>query len=265
MWQIFNYISVSAIILWALSIAIVLIPKFTETYRKVGLIIALLGTILLVAFVAGLWVTLERPPMRTMAETRLWYSLFVSIVTWIIYLKTSNKAMFALGYIMSIVFLIVDIIHPEYQSKSLMPALQSYLFIPHVIVYMISYAILGAASISTLKAFYYYRKNSEVEKDIALSMQLVYPGFAFLTWGMLLGAFWAKIAWGNYWAWDPKETWALLTWFFYLILIHIHKFLPNKKKLIITLLALSFIVLIITWMGIKYMPTGMQSVHVYGG
>lgn len=173
--------------------------------------------------------------------------------------------MFTLGFTMSIVFLIVDMVHPEYQSKALMPALQSYWFIPHVVIYMISYAVLGAASISTLKAFYFYGNNKNVDNDIALAMKLVYPGFAFLTWGMLLGAFWAKVAWGNYWAWDPKETWALLTWFFYLILIHVHRFLPNQKKLILTLLALSFIVLITTWMGIKYMPSAMQSVHVYGG
>ncbi|HOP03863.1 MAG TPA: cytochrome c biogenesis protein CcsA [Tenuifilaceae bacterium] len=265
MWQFFNYISLTAIILWIVSIVIVLSPWQSISLRRLGLAFSLTGTVLLVAFISALWIELERPPMRTMAETRLWYSLFMSIVTWFIYLKTNNKPMFVLGFTMSVVFLVVDMIHPEYQSKSLMPALQSAWFIPHVVVYMISYAILGAASVSTLKAFYLYRKNQDVESDIALSMQLVYPGFAFLTSGMLMGAFWAKIAWGNYWAWDPKETWALLTWFFYLILIHIHKFLPHKKRLILWLLALSFIVLIITWMGIKYLPSGVQSIHIYGG
>ena len=50
---------------------------------------------------------------------------------------------------------------------------------------------------------------------------LVYAGVAFLSIGMLLGSLWAKEAWGNYWSWDPKETWAVITWMGYLIYIHL--------------------------------------------
>ncbi len=47
---------------------------------------------------------------------------------------------------------------------------------------------------------------------MAAADTLVYIGTAFLTFGMLSGALWAKEAWGHYWNWDPKETWALITW-----------------------------------------------------
>jgi len=234
--------------------------------KKITKYLPLIGNIAILIFIVILWINIERPPMRTMAETRLWYSFFVAWVTWIIYLLTSDKAIYWLGFIMTSIFLFIDIIHPEYQSKSLMPALQSPWFIPHVVVYMISYSVLGASCFSAIKGlFSLYKKNTISDKYILLSMKLVYPGIGLLTLGMLMGALWAKIAWGNYWSWDPKETWALLTWFFYLITIHIHHSFPNKKKLLLWILGLSFIVLIITWMGIKYIAPSMQSIHIYGG
>lgn len=174
--------------------------------------------------------------------------------------------MYLLGMVMSLVFLIVDVLNPEYQSKNLMPALQSPWFIPHVVIYMIAYAVMAAACLSAVKGLVnLYKGKNDADSDINLAMKLVYPGMALLTTGMLLGAIWAKIAWGNYWTFDPKETWALLTWLFYLFTIHLHYACPKRKKLLLWILGLSFIVLIITWMGIRFLPSAMQSIHVYGG
>jgi len=250
---------------WFAGTVLLLLKK--ETGRAGWIVKAgpLFSTLVLTIFVIFLWCELERPPLRTMAETRLWYALFVSGIISILFVKTRDNALYFLGAMMASVFLIVDVIHPEYRSKALMPALQSPWFIPHVIVYMISYAVLAAACLSALRGLFHNRGNSAVSQKhyITLSMQLVYPGFTLLTLGMILGAIWAKIAWGNYWSWDPNETWALLTWLFYLITIHIHHNFPEKRKLLLWLLGFSFLVLIITWMGIRFLP-GMQSIHVYG-
>lgn len=250
---------------WLIAGVFILFKPKNKHTRWISIVFPVLGNIATLLFLALLWIELERPPMRTMAETRLWYSLFVAWITWSIYLKTRSAHMYLLGFIMASVFLIVDIIHPEYQSKTLMPALQSPWFIPHVVIYMISYAVLAAACLSALIGMYsLHKKRSSLEKEISLAMKLVYPGMGLLTLGMLMGAIWAKIAWGNYWTYDPKETWALLTWLFYLITIHLHYAHSDKKRLLLWILALSFIVLIITWMGIRYLPSGMQSIHVYG-
>ena len=241
---------------------------FTRKQAQLKRILAwgfpLVGNVLLLTFTTILWLQLERPPMKTMAETRLLYAVFVGIITWAIYLKSSSRWMYLLGNVMAMVFLLVDLIHPEYQQKNLMPALQSVWFIPHVVVYMISYAVLAAACLSALMGLFRssFGKN-DFRNDLNLAMKLVYPGTALLTIGMLLGAIWAKIAWGNYWSFDPKETWALLTWLFYLITIHIFNAFRNREKLVLWMLSLSFLVLIITWLGIRYLPSAMQSVHVY--
>ena len=93
---------------------------------------------------------------------------------------------------------------------------------------------------------------------------MVYVGLAFMTIGMLIGALWAKEAWGHYWSWDPKETWAAITWFSYLIYIHYRQLPQQKPRLALGLLILSFILLQMCWWGINYLPAAQgTSVHTY--
>ncbi|MBR5925705.1 MAG: cytochrome c biogenesis protein CcsA, partial [Bacteroidales bacterium] len=94
---------------------------------------------------------------------------------------------------------------PVFKTGHPAPALQSPWFSPHVIVYMLSYALLAAATLLALL----HKEN--------LTDNLIRAGVAFFTIGMLCGAFWAKQAWGHYWTWDPKETWAAITWGCYLL------------------------------------------------
>lgn len=264
-WEYLNIILIVFSTLWLVGILNLFIRKKRKGCSNISIISSGIAVLILLLYIITLWIQIDRPPLKTMAETRLWYSFFVSLVTLLIYLKTKSKPLYILGFVMSFVFLLVDIIHPEYISTELMPALQSPWFIPHVIIYMIAYAILASAWITTIIGLIDSSKNkSGISKNITLTMSLVYPGFALLSLGLIMGAFWAKIAWSDYWTWDAKETWALLTWLFYLICIHLHKSFPKKEKLLLYLLIFSFIVLIITWLGIRYFPSGANSIHVYG-
>ncbi|MDD2634688.1 MAG: cytochrome c biogenesis protein CcsA [Bacteroidales bacterium] len=264
-WEFLNIVFVAFFGLWLFGALVLLLSRSNKYLRKLPVFLPAIANVLLMIFIVFLWSELERPPLKTMAETRLWYAMFVSMITWIVFIRTKSKPLYLLGFIMSTVFLLVDILKPEYQTKNLMPALQSPWFIPHVVVYMMSYAVLAAACLTVLIGVYNTKKYKQIDTEsINLSMNLVYPGFALLTLGMIMGAVWAKIAWGDYWTWDPKETWALLTWLFYLICIHLHYSFPKRQKLLMFLLAFSFIVLIITWLGIRYFPNGLSSIHVYG-
>ena len=144
-----------------------------------------------------------------------------------------------------------------------MPALQSPWFSPHVIIYMFSYAILGAV---TLIAIYYLLKEKKLtakDKLMEMTDNLVYVGTAFITIGMLLGAIWAKEAWGHYWSWDPKETWAAATWISYLIYIHIRLRKGVSNRIAMIVVVVSFIILQMCWWGLNYLPSAQQSIHVY--
>jgi ABC-type transport system involved in cytochrome c biogenesis permease subunit len=88
-------------------------------------------------------------------------------------------------------------------------------------------------------------------------------GFGFLVLGMLMGCVWAKEAWGHYWTWDPKETWAFVTSMAYLAYIHLRLQGDKKEKVALWLIPVAFVLLMITWIGVNYLPSAQGSIHVY--
>ena len=161
--------------------------------RRAGAIgVSALGSIVFLVFIIGLWMALERPPLRTMGETRLWYSFFLSVVGIGLYAKCRYQWMLGFSTLMSLVFVLINLLKPEIHSKALMPALQSPWFVPHVIVYMFSYAMLGA---STLFAIYLWFRKSPTEvsgREMTVCDNLVRIGWAFLSLGMTKGALRAR-------------------------------------------------------------------------
>jgi len=151
------------------------------------------------------------------------------------------------------------------KTKELMPALQSPWFAPHVGIYICCYTILGIATIlAIINLCLHSRLSSHPLLGMKSQTILVYIGSSLMTIGMLFGAIWAKEAWGHYWAWDPKETWAAATWFFYLTYIHFRITRPSMHKTANWLLILSFICLQMCWWGINYLPSAQEnSVHTY--
>ena len=231
--------------------------------RKAALSFSILGSAVFLLFIIGMWVSLERPPLRTMGETRLWYSFFLSVVGIILYGRYNYKWVLSFGTLMSLVFIAVNLFKPEIHSKTLMPALQSWWFVPHVIAYMFSYAMMGAVTLFAL--FLWFRKcpDEASDKEMAVCDGLVRIGWAFLTMGMTMGALWAKEAWGDYWTWDPKETWAFATWLSYLLYLHLRPSYKNRNVLF-AWLVFSFILLQMCWWGINFLPAAQgASIHTY--
>lgn len=131
--------------------------------------------------------------------------VFLPLAGIITYGRWKYKWILGFSTILSLVFVCINIFKPEIHNKTLMPALQSPWFTPHVIVYMFAYAMLGAATVMAVYLLWFKKKGIE-RHEMALCDNLTYVGLAFMTLGMLSGAVWAKAAWGHYWAWDPKET-----------------------------------------------------------
>lgn len=222
------------------------------------------GLAIFMAFIVGMWVSLERPPLRTMGETRLWYSFFLPVAGIITYIRWRYKWILSFSTVMSLVFICINLFKPEIHNKTLMPALQSPWFAPHVIVYMFAYAMLGAGAVVAVYLLVRSRKRAIEPGVMNLCDNLVYVGTAFLTIGMLFGALWAKEAWGHYWSWDPKETCAAATWLGNLLYIHF-RFQKNKQyRSALGILVFAFILLQVCWFGVNYLPSAQgNSVHVY--
>lgn len=221
------------------------------------------GLLIFFAFIASMWISLERPPMRTMGETRLWYSFFLPLAGLITYARWRYKWILSFSFLLSLVFICINIFRPEIHNKTLMPALQSPWFAPHVIVYMFAYALLGAAAVMAIYLLFFKKRATE-EHEMKLCDNLVSVGVSFLTLGMLFGALWAKEAWGHYWSWDPKETWAAATWLAYLCYLHFRLQSRYSYRKALAGLLVCFLFLQICWYGINYLPSAQgTSVHTY--
>ena len=166
------------------------------------------------------------------------------------------KTALLLCVVIAVCFFCVHHFMPILHSDTLVPALQSPWFKPHIIAYMLAYTLMGTAAVVALYLLFF-------KKAITVS-SIVGVGLAFLTIGMLFGALWAKEAWGHYWSWDPKETWAAITWFAYLVYVHYRLIPTHRRKVSLLLLLVSFMLLQMCWWGINYLPSAQgSSVHVY--
>ena len=222
-----------------------------------------LGLAVFFAYILIMWITLERPPLRTMGETRLWYSFFLPLAGIIVYSRWQYKWILGFSTLLAAVFVCINLFSPEIHSKTLIPALQSPWFAPHVIVYMMAYALLGAAVVMSVYLLF-CKKEAGTDREMEITDNLVYVGLSFMTLGMLMGAIWAKEAWGHYWAWDPKETWAAITWLSYLVYIHYRLYRPRSIRPSLWIIIIAFCLLQMCWWGINYLPSAQgMSVHTY--
>lgn len=262
-WINFETFALVSLCCWLLAFVLIVLKPKNPGIQTGASLLALTGIVVLAVFISLLWLRIDRPPMRTLGETRLWYSLLLPAIGLISFWRWKYNWLLLYSLFMGALFLLINLLKPETHDKSLMPALQSVWFVPHVIVYMFAYALLAASSLAGLKAIYMdYRKKDWAEVP-ALADNFVYLGFAFLTMGLLFGALWAKEAWGHYWTWDPKETWAFITWTAYLIYIHYRYRHADKHKQAMWILVIAFALLLVCWFGVNYLPTAQNSVHTY--
>ena len=153
------------------------------------------------------------------------------------------------------------------ESSPLVPALQSNWLMMHVTVMILSYAALILGSLLSI-GFLVISNGSETNNRLNLaktldnlSYRILGLGFPLLTIGILSGAVWANEAWGSYWSWDPKETWALLTWLVFAIYLHtrLTKGWEGKKPALIA--SLGFVTVWVCFLGVNLIGEGL---HSYG-
>ena len=185
------------------------------------------------------------------------FMLLAGVVMLVVYTRWRMKRLLPIGALLVVALAIVSYLMPIVRSNTLVPALQSPWFFPHILVYIVCYSLMGVAAV--LAIYQLVRK-----KELYVVDSLVYVGIIFMTFGMMFGAFWAKEAWGHYWSWDPKETWAAITWLAYLVYVH-YRLLPHhRERLALWMLIVSFVLLQMCWWGINFLPSAQGiSVHTY--
>lgn len=177
------------------------------------------------------------------------------------------------------------------QGGPLVPALQSNWLMMHVTVMILSYAALIIGSLLSIcyLIFSEYAKTQKsssgsvlsggggniknTKMDLTssietilfnfdnLSYRIIGLGFPLLTIGILSGAVWANEAWGSFWSWDPKETWALLTWFIFAIYLHTRITRGWEGKVSAIMASIGFLTVWVCFLGVNLLGEGL---HSYG-
>lgn len=139
-------------------------------------------------------------------------------------------------------------------TSPLMPALKSPWLTVHVLTAAAAYS--GFALAAGLALMQLCTASSAQEKSV---YRIVSVSFALLSLSIVLGAIWAEQAWGSYWSWDPKETWALITWIVYAVYLHLHRQKQWRGKPANILVIAGFIIVLFTFFGVNFFLSGLHS------
>ena len=150
------------------------------------------------------------------------------------------------------------------EPQYLPPALQSWLFTPHVAVYMLSYIVMAKATVQAGCQLLGKtpKRGADILPPEQATYRMVLAGFPLLTLGLILGSYWGKLAWGDYWGWDPKELWSLASWLVFLAYFHFRYMFGRKHPNMNSLLAiLGMVAIIITllWVNLSKLFPGLHS------
>ena len=166
---------------------------------------------------------------------------------------------------LSVLVILMVVLHVRMLTHQLMPVLRSPLFSIHISTIVTAYALLlGIAIVGIIAIIMRIAKPSNLErlerlKDISTAM--LYPAVALLAMGIFIGAVWANISWGNYWSWDPKEVWALITLFIYTLPLIPNVLKSFQKPMFFHIYGIfAFLSVVITYFGVNLILGG---VHAY--
>ena len=240
------------------------------------------------------WVSQGYFPLSNLYESLIFLSWGISFIHLIVEYKTQSRLIGAIST--PLLFFLSgfsSLTLPTDMQKALplVPSLQSNWLMMHVSMMMVSYAtlILGSLLSILYLAFLFFsgQKNQvaiettqvELESSSVASSSVSYSklsllqtvdiwsyriiglGFPFLTIGIISGAVWANEAWGSYWSWDPKETWALITWLVFAIYLHSRLLKGWQGKQAAILGSCGFFVIWICYLGVNFLGKGL---HSYG-
>ena len=237
---------------------------FSRRNLPISLSIAVLAlSFLALTFCLSLrWIISGTIPMSNGYETMLLMAWILMLVSLIVCRRF--RIILCFGFLMSGFFLLVShISQMDPQITHLMPVLASPLLTLHVSIIMMAFALLALTFVCGLTALLLavLKAKPEVLADLAvLSKLFLYPALTCLGLGIFIGAIWANVSWGTYWSWDPKETWALITFMVYAVAVH-ERSLPWLRHPIgyHTFVTLAFLTILMTYFGVNYFLGGMHS------
>ena len=269
----------------------VIFPNMT-TFGNLGMVIS---NFCITSLLITRWINSNHIPLSNLYESLIFLCWSITLIHLII--ELTNKTNF-LGFLTAPTALLVNayatlsLPYDMQKATPLIPALKSNWLMMHVTIMIVSYAalILGCL-LSITFLFLTLTKQVNLERNVLkysnlndllaenteldslsslstlfhtldnLSYRILGFGFISLTLGIISGAVWANEAWGSYWSWDPKETWALITWLVFAVYLHTRLIKGWKGRKPALVASVGFVVVWICYLGVNLLGKGL---HSYG-
>ncbi len=236
-----------------------------DAWGRAGKAAAMAGLSLHTAGIAMRWVEshqagMGHAPLSNFYESLVFFSWSVCLL-YLVYARRDVKGLMGV-FVMPAAFLLMAYasFSPSVDSRiqPLIPALKSNWLIIHVVTCFLGYAAFFLAS--TFGVIMLARKdNGQAHEALADMLEkTLRAGFILFTFGIVTGSVWAHFAWGRYWGWDPKETWALITWFIYAAAIHVRVREGSVSRRVAIMMVIGLASVLFTYFGVNYLP-GLHS------
>jgi ABC-type transport system involved in cytochrome c biogenesis permease subunit len=225
--------------------------------EKFGNLFYMLGFIAAGMAFAYRWYDVRHVPLQNLFEVFLCLGVISYPVSWF-----CRYTLGAGGYSGDMLIAAIMLVPAGFvfsaEPQRLPPALQSWLFVPHVAVYALSYIFMAKATFQAMKQII---SNVSLPAE-EVTYRMVCIGFPLLTLGLILGSWWGKLAWGDYWGWDPKELWSLASWLVYIGYFHFRYMFGKRYARINSLWAIAgmvFILITLFWVNLSNLFSGLHS------
>lgn len=256
-------------------------PKSLVALERVGLALAILGTFILAASVIMRGIAAARVPWANLYE----YSITGALILMMIYLVSIRSqevrmmGTFVVGFVLLVLGTAVSVFYVE--VVSLMPALQSYWLVIHVMVALVAtgfFSLAAALSLAYLlktanwvengqsKGTQNFKRIMEIFPSNETLERLAYrfniSGFILWSFTLIAGAIWAERAWHRYWGWDTKEVWTFIIWAIYAGYLHANATRGWTGKRAVWLGVIGFAAVVFNFTIVNMFFKGL---HVYSG
>ena len=210
------------------------------------------------------WVVVNHLPMQNMFEV----FLFLGFTIWPMHLfskrvlRQDHPAIMLVDAALGFIVLVPAGFFFSHQSQHLPPALQFWLFGPHVAAYMLAYSFMAKAAVFGAGGLLIPSSKSQFRPIMAESgYRLILVGFPLLTLGLFLGSIWGRYAWGDWWGWDPKELWSLVCWLVYALYLHVRYCWPRRYMVhnLLNVLGLICIIITLLWVNLSKLFPGLHN------
>ena len=184
--------------------------------------------------------------------------LFVALVAMLVERRKAYRAVTWSWIVVLVVLLVV--LYIRMLTHPLMPVLRSPFFSIHISTIVTAYALLLGILVVGIIALIKPKDKARLERLKSLSTAMLYPAVAVLALGIFIGAIWANVSWGNYWSWDPKEVWALITLLVYAAPLHEKLWKSFQKPMFYHIYGiLAFLSVLFTYFGVNLILGGLHS------